>query len=754
MIGAVMPESVTSSRLSLRALAVDAVILAVAVCAFYSVFLTGKRVSPGADLVNMFLPMKALTREAFASGVVPLWNPYIFCGVPFMATMQAAVFYPLNAPCVAFDNLVLGVNLYRLLHLWLLAMGVLVFLRVREGTPRPVAIGCALLMPCGTFMFGHLEHINQLAAIAWFPWWMLALWLCVKRPSVGVVAALGLTGGMQWLAGHPQQVIFTLLVSLAYLLAATIAGRERARWQSWLCAGAGVALAAGIGFVQILPATELSDQSLRVFDDYGFEQSWPPDDELPERYAALFSYKPRFLILAVRPHAFGNHRDGFTSTDNFFECGSYIGLLALGGALLGVVLAFWKRRRREHLFWLGVIVAAFVFAMGDATPLHWAASKLLAPLRHFRAPPRVLFLAMFGLTILSASGWSQIGEWIGRRGRLAAAVALWAFAAITFLDLRLVFRNDFSAMPVDARAMEAPKQWTALSSRLDGGRLFRLMLDDGDAYQDTRARGVALRASRVQPNSSWLGGIATVDGYEEGLLPLARRIDFDRAYFSNMFNRMPDPALLGLLGASHLIADRPVESPSLVFEPDLTASGYGASYAVLRNTMALPGVARLEEIERAIDLSRLDGAFTLSDGERMSGLNRSAARLDYRKAGFDDAGLAEVFRAAGEGVSTRRPDVNRLEARVDSSNGPFKGLVLQSPYPGWVVEQINGGKVASQELTPECAIASSFETPEGTKSATVAYRPWSFRLGAFVSLLAWGVLLAAMLLAWREKHDD
>ena len=45
-------------------------------------------------------------------------------------------------------------------------------------------------MPCGTFIFGHLEHLNQLAAIAWFPWWMLALWMCVRRPSWRVVAAM------------------------------------------------------------------------------------------------------------------------------------------------------------------------------------------------------------------------------------------------------------------------------------------------------------------------------------------------------------------------------------------------------------------------------------------------------------------------------------------------------------------------------------------------------------------------------------
>jgi len=167
-----------------RGLVIDALLLALVIGAFYRVFLSGSTVSPGADLVNLFLPMKALTRQAFGDGVVPLWNPYTFCGAPFLATTQPGVLYPLNLTAVAFANLVWGVNLYRLVHLWWMGLGVCVFLRVCEGAPRPVAVGCALALPCGTFIASHLDHLNQLAAIAWFPWWMTALWRWPGSPMV------------------------------------------------------------------------------------------------------------------------------------------------------------------------------------------------------------------------------------------------------------------------------------------------------------------------------------------------------------------------------------------------------------------------------------------------------------------------------------------------------------------------------------------------------------------------------------------
>ena len=34
--------------------------------------------------------------RAFLSGQIPLWNPYIFMGSPFLANPQAGVLYPLN----------------------------------------------------------------------------------------------------------------------------------------------------------------------------------------------------------------------------------------------------------------------------------------------------------------------------------------------------------------------------------------------------------------------------------------------------------------------------------------------------------------------------------------------------------------------------------------------------------------------------------------------------------------------------------
>ena len=56
------------------------------------------RILAGVDALTYFTPYWAYRMEMFRSGQIPLWNPYLFLGVPFLANPQAAVLYPLHWP--------------------------------------------------------------------------------------------------------------------------------------------------------------------------------------------------------------------------------------------------------------------------------------------------------------------------------------------------------------------------------------------------------------------------------------------------------------------------------------------------------------------------------------------------------------------------------------------------------------------------------------------------------------------------------
>src|SRR3989339_1620859 len=63
---------------------------------FFYNFLDGSYLFGFKDLSRYFYPLRFLMVEQMKSGILPLWNPYIFCGYPLLATFQVGFFYPLS----------------------------------------------------------------------------------------------------------------------------------------------------------------------------------------------------------------------------------------------------------------------------------------------------------------------------------------------------------------------------------------------------------------------------------------------------------------------------------------------------------------------------------------------------------------------------------------------------------------------------------------------------------------------------------
>ena len=57
------------------------------------------------DTFLYFYPYKAYATQALLSGRLPLWNPHIFMGVPFLANSQVGLLYPPNwLPLISQQN--------------------------------------------------------------------------------------------------------------------------------------------------------------------------------------------------------------------------------------------------------------------------------------------------------------------------------------------------------------------------------------------------------------------------------------------------------------------------------------------------------------------------------------------------------------------------------------------------------------------------------------------------------------------------
>ena len=634
---------------------------------FYRHIALTNRILVGGDAFAYFYPYRAYAADAVRSGQVPLWNPYLFMGVPFVANPQSAVFYPLNlALCWLSAPKLLAWSI--VIHTWLAAAFSYLYARhTLRLSPGPAFLG-ACVFAFGGFLSGQAEHINQLNVSAWFPL-LLLLWdLCLReRRRWLAVAALGLAVGVGLLAGHTQASYISLAGLGVYALLPALPplwgliggfiwpGRQRearsllgyaqgaaqkhalrpdgeqtARCKHALRPGPGrlkpglqggkalgaairsavspmlgtllqlgliCVLAVGIAAIQIAPTLELARSSIRR-------------GGLDYREAVAFSLSPlpRLLRYTFLPPWGANLADVFGGS-YFTEYLAYVGVLPL--ALVGVwgLGGLWRAARRvrggglkslREIDWLSptlrmaVLAGLGVFlALGLYNPAYYVFYKLVPGFGLFRVPARWLFLYAFGVAMLAgvAAGWAAgwAADWLrqGRAGRLAR-LALVAMVAVAVLELAAAARalpfsrptapEAFSALrtaPSHILAAQqqapAPGRFVSMSDTLfDPGDLAEMqgILEPQLPHQAVYDYVVAVKAKEIiAPNLPLAWKLYAVDGYDGGLLPLARYVDLLHLFLPaedvlqdgrlrEGLARIPPSRLLSILGARYVITDK------------------------------------------------------------------------------------------------------------------------------------------------------------------------------------------------------
>jgi hypothetical protein len=126
------------------------------------------RILAGIDALTYFTPYWAYRNEALRAGRIPLWNPHLFFGAPFLANIQSAVLYPLHGP-LAWLPAERAIIWSAILHTWL-AAALMYALARRSLRLTPLAGFLAgAVFGLGGFALARVENINQLNGLAWLP---------------------------------------------------------------------------------------------------------------------------------------------------------------------------------------------------------------------------------------------------------------------------------------------------------------------------------------------------------------------------------------------------------------------------------------------------------------------------------------------------------------------------------------------------------------------------------------------------------
>ena len=349
------------------------------------------------DGVTQNVPLRVAAAAVVRGGNLPLWNPYIFCGMPLHGAAQAGLLFPLNWFYLVFSTPA-ATNLMMLSTYSLCALGAYLYAR-RSGTSIAGAILTSMVWQWSAFMVCQIGHTNIVQTAACLPWilWAVDGYGLTGRRWRGVL--LSALVALQVFVGHPQTLGYSLLLMAAYALIMTRGSKETrgAYWRSLIYMGAGLLLAA----LQIVPTFELMRNSPRSTASYDFFTS--------------FSLPPRFLLTLFAPFLSGGghgrlFRALYVGPPFFAEYAAYVGVVALMLALLAIVL---KRDTRTK-FWAGAAVVCLLLALGEYAPFGFYRLIYFVPLLNlFRVPARHLMEVQFALAVLAGRGLTVLAE---RRG--------------------------------------------------------------------------------------------------------------------------------------------------------------------------------------------------------------------------------------------------------------------------------------------------------------------------------------------------
>ncbi len=378
--------------------------ISVIVIIFFGYVLFSDQMFVYRDFHRYFYPIRQFASEAIKGGILPLWNPYLYCGMPFLAEPQTAIFYPLSLITYIFP-FDLGIKLFIILHYFL--SGFFLYLFMRDLKCSPIA---SLLSACtytfGGYLISAVDMLTTLSAATWIPAVFLYLNQAInliilpdskKRKLFWYICGIAIFLSLEFLGGEPFVLYSTVMVMILFTFVRIIHirflqknGLPVFRVLS-LLAGAGI-IGCGLSAIQLLPFYELIQYSSR----YG-------GIELYEASAA--SLAPYELISLITPLFFGNFGQhcAFWLGQSWLKTG-YIGVISA----IFMTIAFFCQKRRLVVFWYGIFVLGIALSLGGYMPWYSWCYEHLPFFNLMRFPIKFFCLSAFAAAIVTGLGCDWI----------------------------------------------------------------------------------------------------------------------------------------------------------------------------------------------------------------------------------------------------------------------------------------------------------------------------------------------------------
>jgi hypothetical protein len=656
------------------------------------------------DFRSYSFPNAFLSVQALRAGEWALWNPYIYCGHPIAANVQAATLYPprvltVLAASIAGSEHLLGLMQWELvLHVY--AAAVFTYWCGRQwGLSRDAGLIAATVFALGGYFASQAEHIGAIETATWLPLIVGSLASWQRAPLRSVLVMSG-AWSMALLAGFTP-LLFDLYLAIAAFGILLVLFRLAA-WRVLLTIAGALAFSWLLSAIAMLPAIQLTGLSVGQF-----RTDWRgTGGGLPAFSLITLLWPNSFHILEP-----GNYSGHEQITFMYVYCG-------LVGLALATIACAQVPDKRRWVFLLLFLISGIAM-LGDSTPVGKAFFvSLPAQIRGPLYPHHWLAVFVFALAILSGFGLHQLRE----RPRLAVGIVIAAALELIAVSSSRPFNiESLVAEPgITPRAFDGSEELMARARQVVSAAFPPERID---TYRD----------SIGWVESAPVTGIPTAGG--EDPLALVRfmqvRLSFCSGARWGAYYEVDNPAfhVLDFLNVRCLVSRTPIPK-ELLDASGIDNLGVVPGHMLYKNPRAL---SRFFLAPHALPVS--------SAADALVYIRRSTWRPDSEAAVEAPPGVLPAPGGRGS-VRVLAYRMNSVDLSVDST-APALLASSEVNYPGW------RAFIDGHESTIYVCNGAfrSVIVPAGQHLVHFRFMPPAFVAGGIVSIGSWVVWA----LLWKRR---
>ncbi len=330
------------------------------------------------DVIKQMFPWRDFAFEMIAKGQWPLWNPYSFSGMPLIANLQSAVFFPGHALSLFISSIAGWITIV-VGELLFFGWTSYLFLRSQKLSQVAAAFGALVSMGFSYLALWHAQLVIT-ESLLFLPLILTLVnrYISSKKPHNLLLVSFLFTFCL--FGGHAQTIIYVYLIFFLFAL------YRRVALVPLIVTSLLPALLAA---VQLLPSLEAYMLSAR-------------EGQASKELFGPFIFQWKQMITVVAPDFFGH-----PTTRNFWgrdyrDFNTYFGVTAFVFSL--TALFSWHRFKDVKFF---AFLAGFGLLLAT-WPLVFVFDILSIPILSSGVPARMMFLFQYGGVILSAYGLEAI----------------------------------------------------------------------------------------------------------------------------------------------------------------------------------------------------------------------------------------------------------------------------------------------------------------------------------------------------------